>query len=254
MNAQFGSLADEFYTSTRLYMKLDLHLERTTVLHFFEQVKKAFPRMKRFRRRDDGCLILEEVSEDRSRRSWLRLDPAGLRFGHYAPQSEADLQRLADVVLECAPVYLSLSELDFDHMEVVYGFDLEYRGNHDQLVAETLWSDHPLAGFLLDDRASHIIDAQPYVGIALTQDCDVQAYAEIKSRTNSYEVRTGDYEPQPLSVYLTIRKYWGVGDNPNDTGLVETHHRMREMADNLAADKVVPILVNPLAQAIASRS
>jgi len=251
MNLKFGSMADEFFCSTRLFLKLDMSQNRDTLLHFFEQVRKAFPSMKRFRRREDGCLILEEIAEERASRRWVRLDLASLRFGHYAPQDEHDFRKLAAVVLEQAPYHLSLSELDYDHLEVVYCFDLEYRGNHDELVAETLWADHPIAGLLNHDGAIHIIDAQPYFGIALSANCEVQAYAEIKSRTHTYEVRTGEYEAQPLSVFLTIRRYWGLGDSPP---LVEAHRELLDVADDLAADRIVPILVNPLAQAIASRS
>lgn len=251
MNAKFGSMADEFYASSRLFLKLDLPLERDTVLHFFEQIKKAFPTMRRFRRREDGSLILEENAEQRGSRRWVRLDSAGLRFGYFAPQDESAVSELADVVLEQAPYHLGFSELDFDHMEVVYGFDLEYRGNHDQLVAETLWANHPLAGFLMDEDAEQIIDAQPYFGIAITADCELQAYAEVKSRTNTYEVRTGEYEPQPLSVFLTIRKYWGFSENDSPP---VAHRTMLEIADDIASHRIVPILVNPLAQAIASRS
>ncbi len=103
---------------------------------------------------------------------------------------------------------------------------------------------------MLGDEASHAIDCQPYFGIALTENCDLQAYVELKSRTTTYEVRTGDFETQPLSIFLTVRKYWGFS-GPND--LVEAYHLMGEKANELAAQKVVPALINPLAQAIASR-
>lgn len=251
MNAKLGSLADEFYASTRLFLKLDMPLERGTVLHFFEQIKKAFPSMRRFRRREGGGLILEENVEQRGSRRWVRLDSASLRFGYYAPPQAGDISAMASVILEQAPYHLGFSELDFDHMEMVYGFDLEYRGNHDQLVAETLWANHPLAGFLMEDDAEQIIDAQPYFGIAITADCELQAYAEVKSRTNTFEVRTGEFEPQPLSVFLTIRKYWGFGETDP---LPVAYQTMLEIANDIATNRVVPILVNPLAQAIASRS
>ena len=92
---------------------------------------------------------------------------------------------------------------------------------------------------------------QPFMGIALTPSCDIQAYIDIKSRTSSYEVHTGEYEAHPLSVYLTVRKYWGFSESEN---LIDAHHRLMDHADELAADRVVPLLVNPLAHAIASRS
>jgi len=250
MGMDFGTICDDFYQSCRLFLRLDMTMERETVLHFFDRVRKDFPQMQRFRRRDDGCLILEEEPGPRVSRRWIRLEPSSLRFGHFGPPDAHAVRKLANVILEHAPYHLTFSELDYDHFEVIYGFDLDYRGNHDRLVAETLWSEHPLSQFVLGDDASHTIDAQPYFGIALNDECDLQAYIETKSRTSTYEVRTGEYELQPLSVFLTMRKYWTVGQ---DSNLLDLATDMFDRADVMAAEKVVPLLVNPLAQAIASR-
>ena len=73
MSADFSSVCDEFYASSRLFLKLDMPLERETVLHFFDRIRKEFPTMSRFHRRDDGCPVLEEEPEigvSRSRRNW----------------------------------------------------------------------------------------------------------------------------------------------------------------------------------------
>src|SRR5690606_13338706 len=153
-------------------------------------------------------------------------------------------------LLEQAPYHLTISDLDVDYLEVVYGFDMEYTGNHDQLVAETLFKDHPLAGFVMGDEAAHTVDCQPYFGIALSPRCDVQAHLEIKSRTSSYEVRTGEYENQLLSVNLSIRRYWGFDDCED---LPRIHEKLLDIADEIATGRVVPLVVNPLALAIASR-
>jgi len=251
MSEVFGSFCDEFYTSSRLFLKLDLPLERETILHFFDRIRKEFPSMRKFRRRDDGCMMLEEDADPSSPRRWMRLDATSLRFGHFSPLDTDSIRQLGAVILENAPYHLTFSELDYDHLEVVYGFDLEYQGNHDQLVAETFWADHPLASLALGDDAHHVIDAQPYLGIALTPSCDQQAYFEVKSRTSTYEVRTNNFDVQPLSVLLTLRQYWGFEETRS---LVEVHQALCDRADVLAADRVVPTLVNPLAQAIASRS
>jgi hypothetical protein len=250
MSTDFATFCDDFYVSCRLFLKLDMGFERETVLHFFDRVRREFPRLQKLRRRDDGCLVLEENTEGGESRRWLRLEAGSLRFGHFAPPNIEAVRRLADVILEQAPYHLTFSDLDYEHLETIYGFDLEYRGNHDQLVAETLWSDHPLGQFVLSDEAACTIDAQPYFGIALTPECDLQAYVETKSRTATYEVRTGEYTRQPLSVFLTVRKYWNVG---RDQGLKQSASMLFDRADELAADCVVPLLVNPLAQAIASR-
>ena len=250
MSADFSSVCDEFYASSRLFLKLDMPLERETVLHFFDRIRKEFPTMHRFRRRDDGCPVLEEDPENGVSRRWVRLEPNSLRFGHFAPPDVAAVRRLADVILEHAPYHLTFSEIDYDHLELIYGFDLQYRGNHDQLVAETLWADHPLCQFLMGDDVTHAIDAQPYLGVALTPNCDLQAYIETKSRTTTYEVRTGDYERQPLSVFLTLRKYWNMDQKDS---LAQVAGSLFDHADTLADTKVVPLMINPLAQAIASR-
>lgn len=250
MSVDFGAVCDDFYVSSRLFLKLDMGLERETVLNFFDRVRREFPQMCKFRRREDGCLILEEEPESDVSRRWLRLEPSSLRFGYFAPPAVEDARALAKVILEHAPYFLTFSDIDYDHLEIIYGFDLEYRGNHDQLVAETLWADHPLGALLLGDDAEHVIDAQPYFGVALSPACDLQAYVETKSRTTTFEVRTGEYERQPLSVFLTLRKYW----NPQrDKNLAQVHASLFDRADELAAEKVVPMLVNPLANAIASR-
>jgi len=206
--------------------------------------------MTRMRRREDGAVILEEDANDRTSRRWIRIEPAALRFGFFAPSSMDDVHHLTSFILSQAPFHLTFSEIDYDHFELVYGFDMDYSGNHDQLVAEALFRDHPLSSFILSEEAHHVIDTQPYLGIALTHECDIQAYVEIKSRTATFEVRTNNYESQPLSVFLTIRKYWGYSA---DQDLLEGHQQLTDLADDLTAHKVVPLLINPIAQAIASQ-
>jgi hypothetical protein len=253
MKTSLGAQCDEFYVSSRLFLKLDLTLERETALHFFERIRREYPSMSRFRRREDGSLVLEESDEgagDGEPRRWIRLEPGAIRFGYCSPPSLQACQQFAGFLLDQAPYHLTLSDLDYDHIEVVYGFDMEYSGNHDQLVAETLFADHPLSSFVLGEESAHTIECQPYFGIALSGRCDAQAFLEIKSRTSSFEVRTGEYQAQMLSVYLTLRRYWGLRE-PSD--LIVAHHELTDVAADLAIRRVVPLVVNPLALAIASR-
>ena len=253
MKSNLGAHCDDLSASCRLSLKLDLSLDRETVLHFFDRVRREHAGMNRFRRRNDGTLILEEGEadpQDSVARRWLRLEGGALRFGYFAPPSEEAWQGFGQSLLEYAPYFLSLNDLDMDHLEVIYAFDMEYSGNHDQLVAETLFRDHPLVGFMMGDEAAHVLDCQPYMGISLSSSCDVQAYLEVKSRTSTFEVRTGEYEPQILTVYLTVRKYWGGEQLPS---LADSFIQLTRAADSLAARRVVPLVVNPLALAIASR-
>lgn len=251
MNSGLGAVCSDFYINSRLFLKLDMALERETVLHFFDRLRKQYPSLTKLRRRGDGCVLLEE--DDGTKRDshrWVRLDPRSLRFGHYSPEDTDQVRQFGDLIFTQAPYHLSFSDIDFDHLELVYGFDLEYRGNHDQLVAETFWGEQTGTGLLFGPEASHIIDAQPYFGIALTPSCDLQAYVEVKSRTTTYEVRNDTYENQPISVLFTMRKYWGVQESPS---LAEALGTLFDKADELASQTIVPTFVNPLAAAIASR-
>ena len=115
MKTSLGAQCDECYTSSRLFLKLDLSLERETVLHFFDRVRREYPGMRRFRRREDGTLILEEGDADASEaesRRWIRLEPGSLRFGYFAPPSREAYRTFSRFLLEQAPFHLTLSELD----------------------------------------------------------------------------------------------------------------------------------------------
>jgi hypothetical protein len=246
----FGAFCDEFYVNTRLFLKLDLAPSRETLLHFMEQIRRAFPRMTRLRRRENESLVLDEEGREGRGRRFLRIDTNALRFGNFRPADIDAVSNYASMVLRQAPHHLSLSDLDYDYMEVAFGFDLEYRGNHDELVADTLFADHPLLRALTREN-QRIIDCQPFFGVKLTDDCEKQVYLEVKGRTSTYEIRTGEYEATPLSVYLTTRRYWGFA---GDKDLLTVHRELLETSEQYAAECAVPHLVQPLAAAIASRS
>ena len=251
MSFAFGAQCDEFHIATRLFLKLELALQRETVLHFFDSVKREFPNLSKLRRREDGALLLEEDESEDGGKRWIRLDETAIRLGQCNPTRAEDAHRLGQTVLQMAPYHLTLGDLDYDHLEVVVGFDLEYRGNHDQLIADTLYADSPMAGLLAHENVRHVIDTQPFLGLAITDTCDTQVYLEIKSRTSTFEVRTQHFEPQPLGVFLTLRRYWGFAEGQT---LLDAHTELTQRAEEWAAERIVPMVVNPLAQAIASRS
>ena len=74
---------------------------------------------------------------------------------------------------------------------------------------------------------------------------------DVVTRTNSYQVRTGDYADDVISVYLIVRRYWG--DRPKEA-MEDIFENLFERADAICSDKVVPKVVRPLSSAIASRS
>ena len=63
-----------------------------------------------------------------------------------------------------------------------------------------------------------------------------QAYVEVKSRTSSFEVRTGEYETQILSVYLTLRRYWGFSEPAE---LWQIHEELADLADEIAVQEEI---------------
>ena len=95
------------------------------------------------------------------------------------------------------------------------------------------------------------VDFQPTVTVALSEDCRLQARIDVVTRTNSYQVRTGDYSDDVISVYLIVRRYWG--DRPKEP-MHDLFAKMAEKADQLCKNYIVPRVLRPISSAIASRS
>ncbi len=241
------AVCDELFVHSRLYLKLELEPTRETAVQYFDQVRRAFPHLGHLRRRDDGGYVLEEEGTAAQRRS-LRLERSALKFTMANPPDARAVLTFADRVLTPAPTFLTLSELDYDYMEVQFGFDLEYRGNHDQLVAETLLKDSPMLAALAED-AEHIIDCQPFFGLTISADCQTQVFVEVKGRTTTFEVRSGEYEASALSVHVTARRYRGAEDSFD---ILNVHRDLLRLCERFARDRVIPHVVQPLAAAIAS--
>lgn len=245
----FGSINGDFYVNMRLGSQMPLPQERETVLHFFERVRKVFPAMTGFRRLDGGELTLEEDRSGETYR-WMTLEQKRLYAGHVNPSSLEEGMRLHTLLLDAAPHFLGLSTMEIDHLDVLLGFDLEYNGNHDEIIAETMYADSPLA-CLGDVEGARPVDFQPVITVAFGDDCRQQARIEIVTRTGAYQVRSGDYSDDAISVYLIMRQYWG------DPRLVEPARIAAELVlrgEQLLVERVIPRIVQPISAAIATRS
>jgi len=132
----------------------------------------------------------------------------------------------------------------------LFGFDLSFAGNHDEVIAESLLADSPLC-CLAEEAGARPVDFQPSVTVALSEDCRLQGRIDIVTRTNSYQVRTGDYSDDAISVYLILRRYWG--DRPKQA-MDELLIEMARRADALCGSHIVPRVLKPISSAIASRS
>ena len=249
MSNPYGAFCGDFYVNMRLGTQLPLPRQRETVLHFMESVQKQFPAMTRFRKNDNKDLNLEEDRANSSYR-WASLEAKRLASGHVNPTDVGDAMKLHNALLEMAPYHLGVSPVEIDYLDVLFGFDLNFSGNHDEVIAESLLVDSPLLS-LAEEAGARPVDVQPSITFSLNDDCRLQARVDIVTRTTSYQVRTGDYSDDAISVYLVVRRYWG--DRPKES-LATMATNLAERADDLCSRYVVPRVLRSVSEAISSRS
>lgn len=245
----YTSFCDDFYVNMRLGSQMALPHQRETVLHFFERLQKEIPSLVRFRKGENNEFTLEE-DRGGNRYRWVSLETRRLSSGFVNPPTLESAAKLHGLLLDLAPYHLGVSPVEIDHLDVLFGFDLRFSGNHDEIIAESLLHDSPL-NCLSDEPGAKSVDFQPTVTVALSEDCRLQARLDIVTRTDSYQVRTGDFNDDMISVYLILRRYWGdEARQPSDKLLQE----MVERADGLCTQHVVPRIVRPIFEAIGSKS
>ena len=202
---RYSSLCDDFYVNLNLSTEMELPNNRETILHYFERIQKNYPTMRNFYCRDKGDFVLEE-DKDGGQYRWCTVESRRLCSGHVNPPSVEDVLTQHKLVLDLAPYMLSVSPLDCEALDLLFGFDFSYRGNQNQLVAEALGLSPSLERFA-DIPGTTTINHEPSITLALDEDCRVQCRLSVETRTNAYQVRTGDYPEEQLSVYLTARQY-----------------------------------------------
>jgi hypothetical protein len=249
MYVPFASVCDDFYINMRLATQLSLPHNRETVLHFFERVQRQFPEMSRFRKYDNGDLSIEENRDNDSYR-WVTLESRRLCAGHVNPESLDESLKLHSLLLQQAPYELGLSPVEVDYLDILFGFDLSFRGNHDEIISESLLGDSPL-NCLMEEQGAKAVDIQPSITVALSEDCRLQGRIDVVTRTNSYQVRTGDYSNDVISVYLILRRYWG--DRPKDP-MEKLLADMAQRGEELCINHLIPKVLKPISSVISSRS
>jgi len=249
MSNAYSSFCEDFYVNMRLGSQLNLPHNRETVLHFFERIQKSFPQMARFRKSENGEVNIEEDRNSQSYR-WASLETKRLASGHVNPESIEEALKIHTLMLELAPYQLGVSNVEIDYLDILFGFDLSFSGNHDEIIAESLFPESPLT-CLTEEKGARAVDFQPTVTVALSDDCRLQARIDIVTRTNSYQVRTGDFSDDVISVYFILRRYWG--DRPKDP-MEKLLVQMAERADQLCSTHIIPRVLRPISSAIASRS
>ncbi|MFO0875695.1 MAG: hypothetical protein U0575_17250 [Phycisphaerales bacterium] len=240
MSTSYSAFCTDFYINLKVALKLDLPTGRETVLHLFDRVRREMPHMDRFRRYDDE-LSLESDDAQRSY-SWASLRRTSVRSGWVNPDSAEQAYRLHRLMLDTTPYFLSISPLDIEHLELVFGFDFEAPANRDAVVFNALLADSPLAA-LVEPAGETVVDAQPFLGIALDAERTVTAFVEVKTRPRAEEHAVERFGADPISVYLTVRRAGGLR-TLEECG--EVFSTLAAHAERLADSRVVPHVVAPI--------
>jgi hypothetical protein len=241
----YASVADDFYVNMNLATEMDLPSQRETILQYFEQVQRRYPTMRKFYCRDKRDYVLEEDKEQ-GRYRWAAVESRRLCSGQVNPASLDEAVAQHRLVLDLAPAFLSVSPLDCEAIDVLFGFDFAYRGNHNALLAEALGVGPSLEQFA-ELPGSRVINCEPSLTLALDEDCRTQVRIGTESRTNAFQVRTGDFAEEQLSVYVTARQY---GSLDPDTSYVEALDRLARIAREVVDTCVVEQILRPLARTI----
>ncbi len=240
MPESYRALCSDFYINQKLSLKLDLPRERQTVLDLFDRVRRQYPAMSQFRRYKDEVALESEPAADQNR--WAAIRTNNIRSGIVNPGELADAYALHAHVLDVAPFFLSISPLDVDYLELLYGFDIQTDRSQDEVVYEALLAHTPLAG-LLDLPDARITDCQPLYSMTVK---DEHAETEI-----SYEVKTrsagrGGRGDEPISIYLTLRRFAPVEEVRQ---LPQVLAAMARIGEDLVESRAVPHLVVPIREA-----
>ena len=94
------------------------------------------------------------------------------------------------------------------------------------------------------------IPDMPSLMMALDENCQLQARLSVETRTSAYQVRTGNFSESPITVYFTIRQFWG---KQAFKSFHESYRNQRRLLDELVASHLIPGVITPLQRAIAAK-
>lgn len=243
---RYETLSDDYYINVNLNTEMELSQSRESVLHYFEQIRRQYPKMRNFYARDRGDYVLEEEKEGGSYR-WVSVDALRICSGHVNPPAVPDAFQQHDCVLDIAPYALSVTPLDCESLNVTFGFDFTYRGNHSQLLVEAL-GVNPAFERMAEMPGATVIGNEPSFHIALDDECRVQCRLTFETRTSAYHVRTGSYPEEQMSVYLTARHF---GCLEEGESYVTVMRHLADICQNLIDEHVADHILRPLQEAIA---
>jgi hypothetical protein len=247
MSEVFGNIADEFFVNINLQTTIALPKERETVLSFCQTIQKQFPSMTSLYQREGSEYVLEGDREA-GRYQWLELQTNSLSAGSYSPTDLHAAYAYLRWVLERCVYFLGIGGIDVECLDVTFGFNLDFIGNRDAIVGEALMYGTPMMA-LASEGMGPCIECEPSTVVALDGDCAMQARLAVETRCNSYQVRTGNFSDEPISVYYTIRRHPRPGEVLD---LPKAFDDIRSVGEDTASRIVVPQVVRPIVAAIAT--
>jgi len=117
------------------------------------------------------------------------------------------------------------------------------------LLAEALGVG-PALDRMAELPGGRVINYEPSLTVSIDEDCRVQVRVSTETRTNAFQVRTGDFAEEQLSVYVTARQY---GSLDPGTTYVEAMDRLATLAREVVDTCVVDQILKPLARTISLR-
>ncbi|QDT10563.1 hypothetical protein [Planctomycetes bacterium K23_9] len=244
--SEYGALSDDFYVNMNLTTEMDLPQGRESILHFFDQVRRRYPEIENFYSRDKSEFVLEEEKRSGAYK-WVSVEPKRINSGSVNPTTFDDAVKQHVQVLELVPFELYAHPLDCEALSMMVGFDYNYRGNHNEILAEAIGIAPGLERFQ-NVPYGKLLSVEPAIQFALDEECRTQCRVSFESRTTAYHVRSGEFGEEQISVYMTVRRYDSLG--PNES-YVDEFKRLSGLCRDLIDEYLVSNVLQPLQQAIA---
>lgn len=239
--------ADSAFINVTANLSIDLLTDEPSISRIVQAFRADFPDLGAPSIGASGEVHLESRGTS-GPSSWISLERRRFSLGVVNPSEMREAFRLQIRMISAACRILPISESDCEALDLMFGFDLAYRGNHDELIARGLGLG-PSLGTLIEVQGSRVIEFQPSVTIALDADCRTQCRLSVESGTTVSQVVSGTFSEEPLSVYFGIRSH---RDPSGRMNLSHTLAELQTMGESTVRDTVIPRIVRPLRQAIFS--
>ena len=247
--SSYSSLCDDFFLDMHVNTELDLPSERDTILTFFERIRRQYPSMGKFFRRNSNEYCLEE---DRSigQYRWIILETDRIGSGVVNPSDFDVAYSLDKLVLELMPYMLGVSSLDVDSLDITMTMDFDCHGSHDEVIAESLFAASAI-GNMLDIPTAKPIGFSPSIIMSLSEDQYTQARISIESKTSVFEPEIKHLQnEEAISLSLTIRQYPRTGEVFDP---IKSFNIQSKLAQDIMDEKIIPYFAQPLIAVIAQR-